>query len=656
MKKIFPSYYFLLWSILLGCALNAQALDTFTFVDQTGVALRSVISSNAVTISGISTATPISVSGGYYSINGGKFISTPGTVKNGDQVAVAVISASTHSTQANAILSIGELSDTFTATTLWNGFYSPAASPGSPLFSSEHFRGSEVCAACHNGINDSSGNDVSIVTDWSSTMMANSARDPLWKAKVRSEINRNPQLTDVINDKCTRCHAPMANFEAKTNSEPRGILDGGFLSASHPRHNEAMNGVSCTLCHQIQDAPNLGTLSSFTGHYEIGDDRKIYGPFDNLKGTSMINQTAYTPTYSPHIQSSKICGTCHNLKTAIVDQFGKVISTTPESEFPEQMPYTEWENSSYASTDPKSCQQCHMPRANGVRISNGSMTTEVLEKRDNFGIHEFVGANRLMLDIFNNNKTQLGVLSNNFAETLAKTQAMLNSAATIATDKQCLGVDNELNFTLKVNSTTGHKLPSAYPSRRVVLHVTVKDDIGNIVFESGKINSDGSIVGVNADANRRTFEPHYQLITKPDQVQVYEAIMGDNQKKVTYTLLRGMAYLKDNRILPPGFDKTKAPDDVKVVGAALKDRDFIGGSDKINYRISGLTGAAYTVEAELVHQPLAYSFANDLFQEPDNEVADFKTMFTASSAKSSQIALNSFTVTRRKNTLPCRKQ
>jgi hypothetical protein len=297
-----------------------------------------------------------------------------------------------------------------------------------------------------------------------------------------------------------------------------------------------------------------------------------------------------------------------------------------------------------------------MPRANGVRISNGSMTTDVLERRDNFGIHEFVGANRLMLDIFNNNKTQLGVLSNNFPETLGKTQAMLNSAAKIATDRQCLGIDNELNFTLKINSTTGHKLPSAYPSRRVVLHVTVKNEAGSVVFESGKINSDGSVVGVNADTNRRTFEPHYQLITKPDQVQVYESIMGDNQKKVTYTLLRGMTYLKDNRILPLGFNKATAPNDVKVVGAALRDRDFIGGSDKIIYRISGLTGMKYTVEAELVHQPLAYSFANDLFQEPDNEVADFKTMFTASSAKSSQIASNSFTVTRRKNTLPCRKQ
>lgn len=655
MTKPYAKLLYLLWFIFMTCGFNTQAIsstadttpDAFSFIDQTDVPLRSVVTSNTVTISGINAATPISVTGGYYSINGAAYKTTAGTINNGDTVTLRVISLSTYLTPVNALLTIGGVSDTFTATTIWSGFYLPAASAGNPLFQSEHFRGSEVCAACHNGIYDNKGIDVSIATDWSSTMMANAARDPLWKAKVRSELNRNPQLTDVINDKCTRCHAPMANFEAKTSNEPISVLDNGFLSNSHPRHDEALNGVSCTLCHQIQDSANLGTLSSFTGHYEIGNDRKIYGPYDNLKGASMLSQTGYTPTYSPHIQSSKLCATCHNLKTAVVDQFGSVISTTPESEFPEQMPYTEWEHSSYATTDAKSCQQCHMPRTNGVRLSNGSMTTEVMEPRDNFAIHEFVGANRLMLDIFNNNKTQLGVLSSNFAETLTKTQAMLNSAATLSNVKQCLGSNNVLNFTLKVDSKTGHKLPSAYPSRRVVLHVAVKDETGAIVFESGKINSDGSIVGVAADSDRTKFEPHYNVIKRPDQVQVYEAIMGDNQNQVTYTLLRGMTYLKDNRILPLGFDKTTAPNDVKVVGSALSDKNFIGGSDSVSYQIKGLTGSNYTVEAELVHQPLAYSFANDLFQEPDDEVADFKTMFNASSAKSSQIALTSFSVVKK---------
>jgi len=223
---------------------------------------------------------------------------------------------------------------------------------------------------------------------------------------------------------------------------------------------------------------------------------------------------------------------------------------------------------------------------------------------------------------------------------------MLNSSAAITPMNQSLGSDNALNFTLKINSNTGHKLPSAYPSRRVVLHVIVKDAQGTVVFESGKINANGSIEGVDADTNLAAFEPHYDLITAPDQVQVYEAIMGDNQNQVTYTLLRGMVYLKDNRLLPQGFNKSTAPNDIKVVGDALNDTNFVGGSDEISYRISGLSGSSYQVEAELIHQPIAYSFALDLFNEVDNEVEDFKTMFNASNSKSSRIALNTFSVVR----------
>lgn len=620
--------------------------DAFGFTSQTGVEPGTTITSNAINVSGINAPAAISISGGLYSVNNATFVASAAQVNNGDSVRIQQISSPNYSTTTTATLSIGGVSGAFSVTTKANpngNFLSPPASVGDPAFTSEHFSGSANCTMCHNNIQDSSGKDVSIETDWSSTMMANSARDPFWKAKVRSELNRNPQLTEVINDKCSRCHAPMANFEAKKFNEPKGILDGGFLSASHSRHDEAMNGVGCTLCHQIQDAPNLGALSSFTGGYQIGDDKLIYGQYTDPFANPMIMNTGYTPVYSAHVESSKMCGTCHNLKTPYVDQSGKVLSTTPESEFPEQMPYSEWEHSSYATTQVKSCQDCHMPHIDGVKISNRPMR---LGTRDNFGLHDFVGANKLMLDIFDNNKNQLGILSNNFAETIDKTQTMLNSSATITPVSQTLAGDNALNFTLKINSNTGHKLPSAYPSRRVVLHVTVKDAQNNIVFESGKINANGSIVGVDADTDRATFEPHYELITDPGQVQVYEAIMGDSQNQVTYTLLRGMVYLKDNRLLPQGFNKATASSDIKVVGDALNDADFVGGSDDISYRISGLRGNNYQVEAELLHQPIAYAFAQDLFTEVDAEVEDFKTMFNASNAKTSRIAASSFSVAR----------
>ncbi len=534
---------------------------------------------------------------------------------------------------------------------LASGFYLPPASTGNPAFLSEHFSGSQVCANCHDNIIDDTSKDVSIQKDWSSTMMANAARDPLWKAKVRSEILRNPQLIEAISDKCTRCHAPMASFEAKSYNEPKAILaaDGGFLNSTHPRHDEAVNGVSCTVCHQIEDAANLGKLSSFTGQYQIANNKLNYGPYTSPNGKFMVSETGFPPLFSVHIKASKLCGTCHNLKTPYVDQFGKVLSKTPESEFPEQMPYSEWENSSYATTTPKSCQQCHMPRANGVEIAKMPLTMPTaLTARGNFAVHEFVGANKLMLDIFNNNKTQLGVLATteDFNETLEKTQTMLNNAANITPLNTHLGSDNHLDFTLKINSATGHKLPSGYPSRRVVVHVTVKDISDNVVFESGKVNANGSIEGLDADTNRATFEPHYELITSPDQVQVYEGIMGNNQNEVTYTLLRSMVYLKDNRILPVGFNKATAPSDIKVVGGALKDANFVGGSDEISYRIANLKGDYYTVEAELVHQPLAYSFAQDLFSDTTDDTDDFKTMFNASKLKTNQITLTRFSVLR----------
>lgn len=626
--------------------------DAFSFTAQTNLAVSTAVTSNTITISGINSAAAISVSGGSYSINGGAFTTASGTISNGNTVALRVTTAATAGTTSNVVLTVGGVFATFSATTVAStgGFLLPAQSSGLQSFTSEHFMGAQVCSNCHDGISDTvTGKDVSIQKDWSATMMANAGRDPLWKAKVRSEITRNPQLTDVISDKCTRCHAPMANFEAKSYNETKSILaaDGGFLNASHPRHDEAMSGVGCTLCHQIQDSPKLGTLDSFTGKYEIGNNKLIYGQYMDPFTMPMINMTGYTPTGSTHVESAKLCGTCHNLKTPFVNESGTVLSTTPESEFPEQMPYSEWEHSSHAQPATlKTCQDCHMPHFDSVKISTMPM---MLGTRNNFGKHDFVGANKLMLDIFNNNKTQLGVVAAtaDFNETIEKTQTMLNSSATIDRVSQSLGTDNNLNITLKINSATGHKLPSGYPSRRVILHVTVKDAANNVVFESGKVNANGSIVGVDADTNRATFEPHYDLITSPDQVQVYESIMGNNLNEVTYTLLRGMTYLKDNRILPTGFNKTTAPNDVKVVGDALTDTNFIGGSDEITYRIPNLTGGNYTVEAELLHQPVAYSFAQDLFSDStNNEAQDFQTMFNASNSKTSRIALNTFSVSR----------
>ena len=93
--------------------------DQFTFTDQTNVPLNTQVTSNPpITVSGINTASPISVVNGTYSINGGAHTSVAGTVVNGDNVKVRRMSATAYSTTKNVILTIGGVSDTFSVTTI----------------------------------------------------------------------------------------------------------------------------------------------------------------------------------------------------------------------------------------------------------------------------------------------------------------------------------------------------------------------------------------------------------------------------------------------------------------------------------------------------------------------------------------------------------
>ncbi|MGB5218724.1 MAG: CFI-box-CTERM domain-containing protein, partial [Smithella sp.] len=92
--------------------------DPFTFTDQTGVPLNTVMTSNTITVSGISAAAVISITGGTYSINGGAYVNTVGTVNNNDTVTVQQTSAGNYVTKTDATLTIGGLSDTFSVTTL----------------------------------------------------------------------------------------------------------------------------------------------------------------------------------------------------------------------------------------------------------------------------------------------------------------------------------------------------------------------------------------------------------------------------------------------------------------------------------------------------------------------------------------------------------
>ena len=492
------------------------------------------------------------------------------------------------------------------------------------MFLTDHFSGSENCSACHDGIRDASGKDVSIGVDWQATMMANSARDPLWRAKVASEVKRNPELQEQIEATCGRCHVPMASVEAEFAGVSATLFgDDGLLHPDNPLFDAANEGVSCTLCHQIEDSPTLGTDDGFSGNFLVGFDfgleRLLYGQYDNPLATPMQNFVGFTPAASAHVSSSEHCATCHNLSTVVVDSQGNLTDQL----FPEQMVYTEWENSQFEATE--SCQDCHMLEATGdVTISTRPMNG--LAPRADFSQHAFVGGNTYMLDILGQNAQELNITATGFDDTIAATRTLLSSAASLTLESMTR-VGDDLDFTVRLTNLSGHKLPSGYPSRRVWLHVTISDASGATVFESGAIDAMGKIVGLESDDNPAGFETHYDIITSADQVQSYETIMQNTDGELTYTLLEAATYRKDNRLLPAGMDKSSVPSTIQPRGNAMADADFVGGSDQVHYRISGLLAGSYIVAARLNYQTMSYGFGQDLFTDVDDpRVALFKDL------------------------------
>lgn len=91
--------------------------NTLTFAPITEAALSVEKTSSAVTVTGIDKAVPISIVGGTYSIGGGAFTATAGTISSGQSVAVKVTSSTKTNTAVTATLSVGGAKGTFSVTT-----------------------------------------------------------------------------------------------------------------------------------------------------------------------------------------------------------------------------------------------------------------------------------------------------------------------------------------------------------------------------------------------------------------------------------------------------------------------------------------------------------------------------------------------------------
>jgi cytochrome c554/c'-like protein len=456
---------------------------------------------------------------------------------------------------------------------------------------------------------------------WPASMMAQSARDPYWLAKVRYETGEHPELAAVIEDTCLRCHAPMQQYDRRASGVPMRLDEIDAVGAQ---------GVGCTVCHQIT-AQGFGNKESFEAGFVINGSRLIYGPHAGPFSNPMRMSSGFTPALGTHVLDSALCGTCHTVITPTVNSEGEIVG-----EFVEQSPFLEYLVSDLPA-EGIGCQSCHMPQLSdpiGRPVSQyiahrpNSGPFPPTSPRQPFGQHFLTGGNAPMLRLMAQETPEN---SEALSENLERTREYLANA--ISLELTGSRKAEELEIRVQVKNNTGHKLPTAFPSRRIWLHLSVVDSAGSRVFDSGAWDPrTGEIAGVG------DFEPHREKIDDPTEVMIYESEMADTDGNLTVTLLRAARNLKDNRILPRGFDlRRPLPDGISAASIAPagigSDEDFLPGSDGVEYEIVVGEGAGpYRVTVEALYQSVKPGHAAAMNGGHSAEEANFLRLFASNRA------------------------
>lgn len=459
------------------------------------------------------------------------------------------------------------------------------------------FPGADSCRRCHSQLPAPPGAENAFSpypsphTLWSGTMMAHASRDPYWRARVRWEAAQMPEAAAAIEDHCLRCHAPAQQYAQRPGKLRLDQLD-----------SMGAEGVTCTVCHQILP-DTLGRPESFSGGFRIGADLVAYGPHADPFPMPMRMMAGMTPREGRHVLESALCATCHTVVTESRRPDG-----VARGEFVEQGPFLEWRESDYAKNE-MSCQACHVPV---LRDRNGEPAAQYIahnpmgrffpptQPRTPFGQHAFPGGNFQISAMLGLNRTAERARQN-LSRAVDLTATAEYRAGVLAADVTVLNL-------------TGHKLPTGFPSRRLWLHLTVRDASGKVLAESGAWDAArGEIAG------HEGFEPHHLTITDPRRTQIYEAEYADERGAPTMALTRAAAHRKDNRILPGGFETGRAPAAIRPAGVA-GDEDFTGGRDTTAYRIP-LTARPAAVEVEVLFQNVKpqHALALGSVRHPDIE-------------------------------------
>ncbi len=393
------------------------------------------------------------------------------------------------------------------------------------------FEDPAVCAGCH----------PRQYAGWKDSMHAKAFVDPIFqKLWHMAEVATDGKLMNH----CGACHTPI------------GILTGSVV---HDKENEkftagplASKGVSCDVCHTITKTNFLETSTLEHGNASFEMDPQ--GPGGTKRGPLKNAQSPYHKTeYSDLHKQADFCGNCHNIFHA-------------ENGFPIERTYDEWKYSPYARAGIV-CQDCHM---NSVEIATrvakemkpaaelkdanlgGFAGMGASKQRDVVHDHSFIGGNAVVT----------ALLDGKDSKAAAAATARLQSAAELDVrfeDRK----DGLASVRVQVtNVGAGHSLPTSLTDvREIWVHIVVKDDKGNVIYENGQLDSHGEL--------------------DHDNVTIFNAIAINAQGNVTHFPWEVTQFIRNTTIPPKGNNVSR------YTFALPKDSKGVTAEVKLNYRSYG---------------------------------------------------------------------
>jgi hypothetical protein len=530
------------------------------------------------------------------------------------------------------------------------------------------FMTSDQCLSCHSGDNSPFGpnlikNDVDISPhgEWQWSMMGLAGRDPIFYAQVDTEsaLYNKPgtQLSaESIQNLCLHCHGVMGQRQFQLDHPGENFsLAKAKLPENHDYAALSLDGISCTVCHQMSDPRNADLEQTRTGDFTLVPRQNgllsIFGPFANPETHPMVESLGALPRQADYMRDSSLCASCHTVFLPVLNTQGQVVDHKYE-----QATYLEWLNSNFADgrTQTKSCQECHMPDSfqgpiGEVKIANvqdqdfpltANQADVQVPKRTGYGRHTLLGINLYALEMFRQFPDVLGVrlksfmtgFDNGLSQAIenARDNALNRSVRVEVLDAQRAA--NQLTVRLKTTNLIGHRFPTGVGFRRAFMEFLVLDSNQQVVWGSGRSNSLGVIVDQNGQNlpsefhTNEAFQPHYQEITQQDEVQIYEELTRDSEGKFSTSFLARVQETKDNRLLPAGWTASGPPgfkaafaEATLPHGDAASDPDFIDGtgSDTLTYRVALPAGTSFpvTVRATLYYQSLPPRYLKNRFDQ-----------------------------------------